>query len=482
MRAHEAGALHGNDAAPQWLPYPEDVNALLPGLFSQSTARADSGELEIAGVGVTRIAQEVGTPVLVVDEADFRARARAFRDAFHEAFAPLNGAEISYAAKAFVATGVVRWVAEDGLGLDVCSGGELAVGLRGGMDPARITMHGNNKSDAEIERAITAGVGRLVIDSLEEIDRINQIAERIGQQPHVLIRVTAGVEAHTHEFIATAHEDQKFGVSISTGDALEAARRVLESSHLQLDGLHSHIGSQIFDTHGFDVAARRVIDLMARIQQETGASLPHLVLGGGFGVMYTSAHTPATPQTLADSLARIVASACEEAGVAVPRLGFEPGRAIAGPSTQTLYTVGTTKMVELGGPRRRLYVSVDGGMSDNIRTPLYDADYSVLIASRTSSAEPAVVRVVGKHCESGDIVVKDEYLPADVERGDLITVPVTGAYCYSLASNYNHQPRPAVISVADGAITPLIHRETEDDLLARDAGWQTPADPKETNP
>ncbi|CAM4010242.1 diaminopimelate decarboxylase [Helcobacillus massiliensis] len=470
MRAHEAGALHGNDAAPTWLPYPADVNALIPGLFSQQTRRGDDGALEIGGVSAHAILQQVGSPAFVIDEEDFRARARAFKDAFETAFAPLNGAHVSYAAKAFIATRIARWMAEDGLGLDVCTGGEMAVGLRGGMPADRMTLHGNNKSDAEIERALTEGVGRIVIDSLEEIDRVADIAERLGTTAHVLLRVTSGVEAHTHEFIATAHEDQKFGISITTGDALTAAEDVLKRPSLHLDGLHSHIGSQIFDTHGFEVAARRVLALVKRIQETTGRTCEHLVLGGGFGVMYNTQHTPSTPTALADSLAEIIRIECTDLDLPFPVLGFEPGRAIAGPSTQTLYTVGTTKMVELGPAQRRLYVSVDGGMSDNIRTALYDADYSCLLASRTSDAEPAVVRVVGKHCESGDIVVKDEYLPADVHRGDIITVPVTGAYCYSLASNYNHVPRPVVVSVADGEVSPMIRRETEDDLLARDLG------------
>lgn len=470
MRAHEAGALHGNDAAPQWLPYPKDVNALLDGLWSSTTTREADGSLAIAGVSVSELAREYGTPLFIVDETDFRERAVAFRDAFAQAFAPLNGAHVSYAGKAFLSTAVARWIAADGLGLDVCSGGELAVGLRGGVNAAHVTFHGNNKSDLEIRDALEAGVGRLVIDSLEEIDRVDSIARDLGVTQRVLIRVTSGVEAHTHEFIATAHEDQKFGISLATGEALEAIERVHAAQSLVLDGLHSHIGSQIFDTHGFDVAARRVLALMAEAGRVLGEPLRHLVLGGGFGVMYNTQHTPNTPWQLATELASIVEDTCEDLEIPVPSLGFEPGRAIAGPSTQTLYTVGTLKDVKLGGNQERLYVSVDGGMSDNIRTALYDADYSCLLANRTSEAEPRVVRIVGKHCESGDIVVKDEYLPGDVTRGDLISVPVTGAYCYALASNYNHCLRPGVVSVKNGEVTQMIRRETEDDLFARDLG------------
>lgn len=470
MRAHEAGALHGNDAAPTWLPYPQDVNALLPGLWSRTTRRGAQGALEVGGVDVGRLAAEVGTPTLVLDEQDFRERAARFRDAFSRAFLPLSGADVYYAGKAFLCVGVARWIAEDGLGLDVCTGGELSVALRAGVPTERIALHGNNKSDAEIRRALEAGVGRVVIDSLDEIDQVATIAGELGVRAGVMLRITPGVEAHTHEFIATAHEDQKFGLSLSTGDAFEAVRRASGRAELDLIGLHSHIGSQIFDTGGFEIAARRVLELIAEVKEELGVDIGALDLGGGFGVMYNSQHTPSTPEQLATGIAEIVEKECHELGLAIPHVAFEPGRAIAGPSTQTLYTVGTVKDVQLGGPHHRTYVSVDGGMSDNVRTALYDADYSCLLAGRVSQAAPTVVRVVGKHCESGDIVVKDEYLPADVHRGDLVAVPVTGAYCYSLASNYNHVPRPAVVSVRDGRITPLVRRETEDDLLALDVG------------
>ncbi|WP_165831830.1 diaminopimelate decarboxylase [Brachybacterium endophyticum] len=470
MRAHEAGALHGNDAAPTWLPYPADVNALIPGLWSSTCRRDAEGALEVGGVSVTRIAEEAGTPTFVVDETDFRERARAFRDAFATAFAPHAGADVYYAGKAFLCGAVARWVQEDGLGLDVCTGGELAIALRAGFPAERIALHGNNKSDSEIRRALEAGVGRIVIDSLPEIEQVAEIAGQLDVTAPVMLRVTTGVEAHTHEFIATAHEDQKFGLSITSGDAFTAVQQVLASDRLALHGLHSHIGSQIFDVGGFEVAARRVLDLVARIRAELGHTIDHLDLGGGFGVMYNTQHTPSTPEQLAGGIAGIIEKECHELGLEVPHVAFEPGRAIAGPSTLTLYGVGTVKDVRLGGPHHRLYVSVDGGMSDNVRTALYDADYSCLLASRVSDEAPEVVRVVGKHCESGDIVVKDEYMPLDVQRGDLVAVPVTGAYCYSLASNYNHVPRPAVIAVKDGQWRTLVRRESEDDLLALDVG------------
>ncbi|MFP5282234.1 MAG: diaminopimelate decarboxylase family protein, partial [Actinomycetes bacterium] len=286
----------------------------------------------------------------------------------------------------------------------------------------------------------------------------------------VMIRVTAGVEAHTHEYIATAHEDQKFGFSISGGQAAAALAACAGRSGLDLLGIHSHIGSQIFDAEGFEVAARRTLRLHADFARTSGVALPELDLGGGFGIAYTSVDTPSTPAELAEALAAIVSAECAALGITVPHLSIEPGRAISGPSTFALYRVGTVKPVELDGGASRLYVAVDGGMSDNIRTALYAAEYSATLASRRSDAPPALARVVGKHCEGGDILVRDEFLPADIEPGDLLAVPASGAYSRSMASNYNHVPRPPVVSVREGAVSTLVRRETLEDLLALDAG------------
>jgi diaminopimelate decarboxylase len=475
MAAHEAGALHAPGygavaVVPGWLRPPDDINALLPALWAQTVRRAEHGALEVGGVDVRDLAAEFGTPAFVLDEADFRARAAAFRDAFATAFGPHGGSEVCYAGKAFLCTAVARWLAEDGLSLDVCSGGELAVALRAGFPPERVTMHGNNKLAAEIDRAVSVGVGRIVVDSLMEIDRVADAAARHGRRMPVLLRVTVGVEAHTHEYMSTAHEDQKFGLSLAGGFAAAAVRKVLARPELELRGLHSHIGSQIFDTGGFEVAARRLLGLHAEIGREHGVELPEVVLGGGYGIAYTSEHDPLEPKALADQLAEIVTRECRGLGVAVPRVAVEPGRAIAGPSTFTLYTVGTVKDVPLDHGTARRYVAVDGGMSDNIRTALYDADYSCALAGRTSDAPPVLSRVVGKHCESGDVIVRDEYLPGDARPGDLVAVPGTGAYCRSMASQYNHVPRPPVLAVRDGAVRVLVRRETEDDLLALDVG------------
>ena len=472
MRAHEAGALHAEGyRGPAWLQQPVDVNALVPSLWSASVGRGGNGVLTVGGVSVTELASEFGTPAYVIDEDDFRARARDFKQTYAEVFDGLcGGADVYYAGKAFLCTEIARWIDDEGLRLDVCTGGELAVAMRAGLPGERIGMHGNNKSLAEIRTALEYGVGRIVIDSFDEIERVAAIAVELGVVAPVIVRVTVGVEAHTHEFIATAHEDQKFGLSLSGGHAFEAVRRVLERSDaLRLLGLHSHIGSQIFDTSGFEVSARRILGLHTQVARELGVELPELDLGGGFGIAYTTEHDPLPPKHLAAGMAEIVERECRADGVAVPRISIEPGRAIAGPSTFTLYEVGTVKPVDLDGGAERIYVSVDGGMSDNVRTALYDANFSCTLAGRASEADPVLSRVVGKHCESGDIIVKDEFLPSDVAPGDLLAVPGTGAYCRSLSSQYNHTPRPPVVAVRDGRARVIVRRETIDDLLALDA-------------
>jgi diaminopimelate decarboxylase len=438
---------------------PADINTLMPILWPRTVNRAEDGALRVGGVDVRDLATEFGTPAYIFDEADFRARCRDFRGAF-------TGADVFYAAKAFCSKTVVRIIAEEGMNLDVCTGGELAVALAAGMPPERVKMHGNNKSIMELNRALDAGVGWIVVDSFEEIDRLTALARERGIRPRVMVRVTVGVEAHTHEFIATAHEDQKFGFSLASGKAFDAAARIIRDGVLELAGLHSHIGSQIFDTSGFEVSARRVLALQDSLRTELGVIPPELDLGGGFGIAYTSQDDPSTPGDLAGRMFKIVEQECAARQLPVPHLSIEPGRALVGPAMFTLYEVGTVKDVD----GIRTYVSVDGGMSDNIRTALYDAAYSASLVGRASAASPMLARVVGKHCESGDVVVKDEFLPADVQPGDLLGVPGTGAYCRSMASNYNHVPRPPVIAVVDGVARVIVRRETEDDLLALDVG------------
>jgi diaminopimelate decarboxylase len=465
MRAHEAGWAHAevSHRGPSWLRQPTDVNDLVPLLWSGTARKNEDGALEVGGVDLRDLVAEHGSPAYVLDEADFRARARAFNEAF-------AGYDVYYAGKAFLCTTVARWAAEEGLSLDVSSNGELSVALRAGVDPARIGYHGNNKTRDELHRAVAEGVGRIIVDSFWEIERLADVTSQLGRTAAVMVRVTAGVEAHTHEYIATAHEDQKFGFSITSGDAFEAVRRVHEVPGLELRGLHSHIGSQIFDTSGFEVAARRVLTLHARVSSELGVEMPEMDLGGGFGIAYTTQDDPSDPAQLATEITKIVEHECRGFDIAVPELSIEPGRAIVGPAMCTVYEVGTVKPVELDAGAVRTYVSVDGGMSDNIRTALYDADYSCTLASRRSEATPVLGRVVGKHCEAGDIVVKDEFVPGDIAPGDLLAVPGTGAYCRSMASNYNHALRPPVVAVKDGTATVVVRRETEDDLLRTDVG------------
>ncbi|KOX13559.1 diaminopimelate decarboxylase [Nocardiopsis sp. NRRL B-16309] len=457
--AHPAGSRHA-EVLPEDNPPlpPEDLNDLDPRVWP-ATSRRDGGELTVGGVGVATLARTYGTPLFVMDEEDFRGRARDYRTAFTDA-------DVYYAGKALLTKAVARWVMEEGLKLDVCSGGELAVALAAGVPGERIGMHGNNKSTQELRRAVEVGVGRIIIDSLDEIERLEGVAAELDRRPQVLIRVTTGVEAHTHEFVATAHDDQKFGFAMSTGAAAEAVRRVLAAPHLDLVGLHSHIGSQIFDTSGFEVAARRVTRFLAGVHEEQGVTLAELDLGGGLGIAYTSGDDPLDAKTIAQSLTAIVRRECEESGLPQPRVAVEPGRAIAGPAGITVYEVGTVKDVE----GIRTYVSVDGGMSDNIRTALYGSEYTGRLVSRESDAEPMLSRLVGKHCESGDIIVHDLHLPADLRPGDLVAVAATGAYCYSMASNYNHLPRPAMVAVRGGEARVIVRRETEEDLLRLDVG------------
>ncbi|MDF2491462.1 MAG: lysA [Microbacterium sp.] len=453
--------------APAWLEVPADANDLAPRVWPASAHRRPDGELEVAGVAVGDLASTYGTPLYVLDEDEVRGRARRTLAAFRSA-AARHGTEarVYYAGKAFLSTEIVRWVTDEGLGVDVCSAGELAVALAAGADPARLGYHGNNKRAPELRRAIEVGIGSIVVDSLDEISRLAQItAGREDRQP-VLIRVNTGIHAETHDFLATAHEDQKFG--FSPEGARAAAARVREVPGLELVGLHCHIGSQIFGAAGFAASAERLVALHAELL--AGGDLPVLNLGGGFGIAYTRVETPAVIEQLADAVVDAVAAACASHGVALPRLAFEPGRSIVGPAGITLYEVGTVKPVALGEGVTRTYVSVDGGMSDNARPALYGAQYSARIASRTGDGEPALVRVVGSHCESGDIVVDAEYLPGDVAPGDLLAVPATGAYCFSLSSNYNYAPRPAVVAVREGRARVIVRGETVDDLLARDAG------------
>ena len=456
-----------NPLAPSWLELPTDANALPGTVWSHNAQRSSTGEITIAGVGATSLAAEFGTPVYVVDEADVRDRARGIRDSFAREFARVGTTvKVYYAGKAFLSMQVAAWMIDDGLNIDVCSGGELAVALAGGAPAARLGLHGNNKSLAEIDRAVGVGLGAIVLDSIVEIERVADAAARHSRVQGVRLRVNSGVHAHTHEYLATAREDQKFGIPLA--DVAATVALIRARPELEFLGLHSHIGSQIFESDGFAEAARRLFAV--HVELLAGGPVPELNLGGGFGIAYTSADVALPIDVLAANLADAVAGLAAEFGVAVPVIAIEPGRSIIGPSTTTLYTVGTIKDVLVDGAAVRKYVSVDGGMSDNIRPALYAADYSARIASRSSDADAALVRVAGKHCESGDIVVHADYLPGDVAPGDLLAVPATGAYGWAMASNYNYLGRAPVVAVRDGRARIIVRGETEADLLSRDAG------------
>ncbi|WP_369798469.1 diaminopimelate decarboxylase [Mycobacterium sp. URHB0044] len=447
-----------------------DMLMLAPNVWPRNAIRGEHGVVSIAGIPVTTLAEEYGTPLFVIDEDDFRSRCRDIAAAFG------GGEYVRYAAKAFLCSEVARWIDEEGLSLDVASGGELAVALHGGFPAERIALHGNNKSVPELVAAVKAGVGHVVLDSLTEIERLDAIAGAAGIVQDVLVRVTVGVEAHTHEFISTAHEDQKFGLSLASGAAMDAVRRVFAADNLRLVGLHSHIGSQIFDVDGFELAAHRVIGLLRDVVAEFGvaktAQISTVDLGGGLGISYLPQDDPPPVEDLAAKLSAIVENESAAVGLPAPRLVVEPGRAIAGPGTITLYEVGTVKDVAVSPTAHRRYVSVDGGMSDNIRTSLYGAEYDARLVSRLSDAPPTLARIVGKHCESGDIVVRDTWVSDDVTPGDLIGVAATGAYCYSMSSRYNLLGRPAVVAVRDGKARLILRRETVEDLLSLEVSGQ----------
>ncbi len=456
-------------------PHTGDSTGLDPYVWPMTAVLGDDGELHVAGLAASALAQEFETPAYVMDEAHFRSRAQLFVRSFSEAFAAIGGeVDVFYAGKSFLSVAIARWAREEGMRVDTCTGGELAVALRAQVPGAEIGLHGNNKSDAEIAKAIDVGVGRIVLDSHAEIGRVAQLARAAGRSAQhpvsVMVRVTTGIHAGGHEFISTAHEDQKFGISLADGQALAAHQEVLRHPELALLGAHTHIGSQIQDPQAFEINARKMLQLRADLHEQTGFLMPELDLGGGYGIAYLPGEEPIDVPALARDLARVVGQVCGDLGMNVPRISIEPGRAVVGSTTVTLYTVGTIKPVTLEDGSVRTYVSVDGGMSDNIRPALYDAQYTARLANRTGSTELMRTRVVGKHCESGDIVISNIQLPADIAVGDLLAVPATGAYGRSMASNYNHILRPPVIAVRDAAARVIVRRETEDDLLATDVG------------
>jgi diaminopimelate decarboxylase len=428
-------------------------------LLPRSARVEPDGSLSIGGVELAGLAAEFGTPLYVYDEAELRARCREYVAGF--------GNGVAYASKAFLCSAMARLVAEEGLDLDVATGGELHVALHAGFPARRIVLHGNNKSAGELRAALEAGVGRIVVDSFDELDRLESLTAQSASAVAVLLRVTPGVEAHTHEFIETGTLDSKFGFSLPSGDALNAAKRVVAGGSLRLAGLHCHIGSQVFRLDSFAAAVDRMLGLVLEIETQTGTTVDELNMGGGLGVRYVASDEGPSIAQHAAAMHEVVAKALAAHGVrSRPELAVEPGRSIAAPSGLTLYTVGTIKEI----PGVRTYVAVDGGMSDNLRPVTYGSRYEAFLPARVTATRPRVVTVAGKHCEQGDVLVRDAQVPADVTVGDILATPVTGAYAHSMASNYNKILRPAVVFVHEGSARVVVRRENPDDLVRLDEG------------
>ena len=415
------------------------------GLLPDTASISADGRLRIGGCDLVDLAGEYGTPLFVYDEAHLRARCREAVAAF--------GDGVAYASKAFLCGAMARLVHEEGMHLDVATGGELFVARRAGVPADRLVMHGNNKSGAELAMALDEGVGRIVVDSFDELDRLDAIATATGSRPRVLLRITPGVEAHTHEFIATGQDDSKFGFTASSGLATAAVERAVASDSVELVGLHAHIGSQVFEVEAF----ARAIEVLADFAAPFG--LAELSVGGGLGVPYVEGESAPSITEWASGIRAV----CEAAGVTAS-VSAEPGRAIVAAAAVTLYTVGTIKDL----PGIRTYVAVDGGMSDNPRPVLYGSGYETFLPRATAAERSRPVRVVGKHCESGDLLVREGWVPDDLVVGDVLATPVTGAYGHAMGSNYNHVLRPAVVFVADGDARTVVRRETFEDLVRRE--------------
>ncbi|PWK64526.1 diaminopimelate decarboxylase [Streptomyces sp. CG 926] len=428
-------------------------------VWPASARRLPHGVLAVGGVCLAEIADRFDTPVYVLDEGEVRAHCRAYRDAFPDA-------DVLYAAKAFLSRAVVRWIDEEGLGLDVCSAGELELAVTAGFPADRVVLHGNAKSPHDIEAALRLGVGRIVIDSPSEIARLAAaVGVGTGGAQKVMVRVVPGIMAGGHEKIRTGTEEQKFGLAVSDGSAQHAIARILGLRRLELTGLHCHIGSQITDVKPYVAAVRRMVGLMARIRDTHGVVLPELDMGGGHGIAYRPGEPALDLTALARRLRAELAASCAAAKLPVPRLAIEPGRAVTGPAGVALYRVLAVKRTG-----ERVFVAVDGGMSDNPRPALYGVRYAPRLVGRRSTAEPRTTTVVGRHCEAGDILAADVELPGDIHPGDLLAVPVAGAYQLSMASGYNMVGRPPVVAVHDGTARLLVRRETLADFRRRDIG------------
>lgn len=439
---------------------PDGLTTMQLGAVLPKTAQVKDGHLFIGGVDMVELAHEQGTALYVFDEEDLRSRMEAYRESFHSRYA---NSEALYASKAFLNKEVLRIAQEEGMCLDVSGGGELACARAVGFPMERVFVHGNNKTPQELREAIEAGVGRIVVDSRIELARVSQIAGELGVEQPILMRITPGVEADTHEYIKTGCEDSKFGFTMLDDFAFKCVGDALAAPHVKLVGFHCHIGSQIFALHSFREAVEVMIKFAARVKETYGLEITDLDMGGGLGIAYTVDDKPSTIDQFADCTTSAVKDCCARYGVAEPRLLVEPGRSLVANAGVTLYTVGILKTL----PNIRKYVAIDGGMSDNIRTALYHADYEAVIANKADQPRTEIVTLCGKHCESGDAVVLDGSIQHP-EIGDTVCVFGTGAYCYTMSSTYNGQPRPAIVFVRDGKARVVTRRETYADLMARD--------------
>lgn len=439
---------------------PDNRSTMELGAVLPLTAEVCDDHLFVGGVDMVELAHEQGTALYVMDEADMRMRMETYLTAFRSRY---ENSDVVYASKAFLNKEAVRIVASEGLCLDVSGGGELACARAAGFPMERVFVHGNNKTPLELREAIEAGVGRIVIDSRIELARVSKIAGELGVEQPIYMRITPGVEADTHEYIRTGCEDSKFGFTMLEDFAFTCVKDVLAAPNVRLAGLHCHIGSQIFSLHSYPEAVEVMVNLMARIKATYGWEIKELDVGGGLGVAYTVDDKPASIEDFAEIVTTSVRTACAKFGVSEPRLLTEPGRSLVAAAGVTLYTVGILKTL----PNIRKYVAVDGGMSDNVRAALYHAEYEPTIANKAGQPRTEIVTLCGKHCESGDAVVIDMSLQR-ADLGDIVAVFGTGAYCYTMSSNYNGQPRPAIVFVKDGEARVTTRRETYDDLMSRD--------------
>lgn len=431
-------------------------------LFDHQTI-LPNGHLAIGGCDVADLASEFGTPLYVIDEEAVRGRMRAYREAFNALYPTV----VAYAGKAFLTTAMARLVDEEGLNLDVASGGELFTALQAGFPPARLVLHGNNKSEDELIMGLEAGVGRIVLDNFLELERLERLTRTMGRTARMLIRCTPGIDPHTHRRIRTGQEDTKFGLSVKSGDALEAARRITASPTLELKGIHCHIGSNLMDASSHVEALDVMTQFFATVRRETGSAMDELNVGGGLGVRYLPEHKPTSIDEFARTMVGALREGLERYGAGEPRLGLEPGRSIVAEAGTTLYTVGAVKEVQIPEePGTRIYATIDGGMSDNPRPQLYEARYTALVATRANAPEDTTATIAGKHCET-DILIWNA-VTARPEPGDILAVQTTGAYNHSMASNYNRLTRPAAVLVRDGKADLIVRRETLEDLVRCD--------------